>query len=88
MIERNREAFFDWLGQSGIEVVNFTLDDFAVMRKWSAGYRDREVDLADATLAWLAARERTQYIATIDFKDFAVYRLARGARFRNLIVTP
>lgn len=88
LLERNREAFFDWLALAGMEVISITLEDLAAMRKWMAGYRDREIDLADASLAWLAAREHTQLVATIDFNDFEAYRTASGKRFRNLIAAP
>lgn len=88
LLEQSRSALFDWLESCGIEVVDFTLDDLPAMRRWSAGYRDREVDFADAALAWLAARERTALIATTDFNDFEAYRLPGGKRFRNLIARP
>ena len=88
LLDRNRAVFFDWLALSGVEVINFSLEDFAAMRRWMAGYRDREIDLADASLAWLAGHENTTFIASTDFNDFAAYRIARGKRFRNLIAAP
>ena len=58
------------------------------MRKRMAGYRYPEIDLADASLAWLAAHEHTHFVATTDFNDFAANRLTRGKRFRNLLDAP
>lgn len=84
-LERNREALFDWLLASGLTVVDFGLDDLPAMRAWASRYRDREVDFADATLAWLAVRQRTNLIATTDFNDFEAYRLPNRKAFRNLL---
>jgi predicted nucleic acid-binding protein len=85
-LERNRDSFYDWLLASGIVVVDFGLDDVPAMRLWASRYRDRHVDFADATLAWLAIRQRTNLIATTDFNDFETYRLPNRKAFRNLIV--
>jgi uncharacterized protein len=82
---RNREALFDWLFLGGVEVVGFELEDINAMRRWIARYRDREVDFADATLVWLAAKMETSLIATTDFKDFEVYRLPNKKAFRIMI---
>jgi predicted nucleic acid-binding protein len=82
---RNRGALFDWLLAGSIDVVDFGLDDVATMRRWMDGYRDREVDFADASLVWLAARRDTDLIATTDFNDFETYRLFNRRPFRNLV---
>ena len=85
LLDRSRNALFDWLASSGIEIIDFRLDELERLRRWINGYRDREVHFADATLAWLAAEERTTLVATTDFNDFETYRLPGGKRFRNLI---
>ena len=85
LLEKSQPAVFEWLASRGLEVLEFTLDDLPAMQRWGAGYRDREVDFADATLVWLAGRERTTLIATTDFNDFEAYRLPGGKRFRNLL---
>lgn len=82
---RNRGALFDWLLAGAIDVVDFSLDDVETMRRWMDGYRDREVDFADASLVWLAARRNTDLIATTDFNDFEAYRLLDRRPFRNLM---
>lgn len=85
LLEKSQSAMYEWLAVRGIEVIDFSLDDLPGMRRWSAGYRDREVDFADATLVWLAVRERTALIATTDFNDFETYRMPHGRQFRNLL---
>jgi predicted nucleic acid-binding protein len=47
-------------------------------------YRDREVDLADACLIWLATELRTGRILTLD-SDFRVYRWAGNRHFDLLL---
>ena len=88
LLAKSQPEMYEWLAARGIEVADFSIDDLSAMRRWSAGYRDREVDFADATLVWLAGRERTAFVATTDFNDFKAYRLSRGRRFRNLLQRP
>ena len=52
----------------------------AMMRK----YADRPMDLADASLVWLANQTGITDIITIDRADFAVYRTNKRRAFRNL----
>ena len=89
---RNRAAFFDWLAQDILEVVDFAVADLEVMKRWMSNYADREVDFADATLVWLAGKRDTNLIATTDFNDFEAYRILitrrRSRGFRNLIERP
>ncbi len=51
-----------------------------MMRK----YADRPMDLADASLVWLANRSNITDIITIDRADFAVYRTEKRKAFRNM----
>jgi uncharacterized protein len=45
-------------------------------------YRDRPMDLADASLVVLAERTGTQAIATIDAAGFGAFRTGSGKHFR------
>jgi uncharacterized protein len=47
-------------------------------------YRDIRVQLADAALVHLAARDGLDTIFTFDQRDFSVYRLPKGRAFRIL----
>jgi len=44
-------------------------------------YADRDIDLADAALIWLANRTGVRPILTTDKADFGIYRLKSGKRF-------
>jgi predicted nucleic acid-binding protein len=88
-IMRHQEAvFWDWLLGSELLVENFALDEIPAMRAWRTHYTDREVDFADASLIWLAARRGTTLIATTDFDDFETYRLPNRKSLKLLISRP
>lgn len=53
-----------------------------------AKYRDRPMDLADATLVHLAQRESVFTVFTVDQDDFETYRIAGRKRFRMLPARP
>jgi len=48
-------------------------------------YHDLPMDLADTSLVWLADQIGVLEILTLDERDFGVYRLAGGQRFRNVL---
>jgi hypothetical protein len=52
----------------------------AIMKK----YRNIRIQLADATLVHLAARDGLDTIFTLDQRDFSVYRLPKGRVFQIL----
>jgi uncharacterized protein len=56
----------------------------AMMRK----YADRPMDLADASLVWLANDTGITDIITVDRADFAVYRTNKRKAFRNVFTHP
>lgn len=53
----------------------------ALMRK----YADLPMDLADASLVWLADRRNLTEVLTIDRRDFSVYRRANGRKFTQVL---
>lgn len=53
------------------------------MRRYSERGK-REMDLADASLYWLAAETGLTEILTVDVSDFSRYRLPRGKAFTLL----
>lgn len=84
-MRHGESSFWEWFTDSGIEVANFTCEDLPAMRSWRAGYTDREIDFADATLVWLAVQRRTNLVATTDFSDFETCRLPDGKAFKLLL---
>jgi hypothetical protein len=62
-------------------VFPFDASDLAAMLPWMRRYTEkykRDMDLADASLLWLAHETGLREIMTVDVKDFARYRLPDG----------
>jgi predicted nucleic acid-binding protein len=67
-----------------ITVAPIADDELADLEALMRRYRDRPMDLADATLVLLARREGVSTVFTIDHNDFETYRI--GARKKLSIV--
>jgi len=48
-------------------------------------YDDLPMDLADASLVWLAGELGINEVITLDETDFVIYRLPGGKRLVNLL---
>ena len=57
----------------------------AVLAEWKDKYRNLPMDLADASLLWVAQQTGVLDILTIDVKDFSVYRLPNGKALRPVL---
>lgn len=79
--------FMKWVSRGGIAVHDIPQDALSEISGLMEKYSDLPMDLADASLAWLAERTGIRDIATFDERDFSVYRLAGGKRFNNLLAT-
>ncbi len=82
-----RYTLLRWLGAGAIAVYPFAQDelsDFAdLMHRYTQAPRS-EMDLADASLVWLAEQTGVTRIMTLDVRDFSRYRLADGRAFEIL----
>jgi predicted nucleic acid-binding protein len=57
-------------------------DDIAALME---KYDDLPMDLADASLVWLAEQAGIVEVITLDETDFGIYRLPGGTRLTNLL---
>jgi hypothetical protein len=57
-------------------------DDIATLME---KYDDLPMDLADASLVWLAGELGILEVVTLDETDFGIYRLPGGKRLANLL---
>ena len=57
----------------------------ATIADWKEKYRDLPMDLADASLIWVAQQTGVLDILTIDRRDFSVYRMP-GGKSLNLVL--
>jgi len=80
--EHRRAAMLKWLEDGGTRVMHVPETELRSLRTLIARYGDRPMDLADATLIWLAEQESVFDIVTVD-TGFDIYRTLSGARFAN-----
>jgi len=83
----HRRAALAWIGRgyaAGLIRVE-PVFDYPMISKILDRYADLPCDYADATLIELAERTGVAAIATIDQRDFSVYRLRGRKRFRILL---
>lgn len=77
--------FMRWVAAGGTEVAELAppaADEIAAMME---KYSDLPMDVADASLVWLAGRRGLRQVITLDETDFGIYRLPDGKRLVNLL---
>ena len=78
----------EWLADAahaGLLALDRDPIDFRAVEKLARKYADQPMDYADASVVLLATRTGVREILTADRRDFAVYRLAGGARFIDVL---
>lgn len=84
---RNHLALLGWLHQGGARLVHAETHELGDWIVWMQRYSDQGkalMDLADASLVWLAQKEGVHRILTEDKRDFYRYRLPDGRAFEIL----
>lgn len=82
-----RYEMLRWIELGGVVVYPFEAFHLGDMLGWMRRYTEstkREMDLADASLYWLAAETGVTEIMTVDRNDFSRYRLPDGQAFMLL----
>ena len=67
-----------------VRIASLQIEDLVGLSMLMRKYVDRPMDLADASLVWLANRVGVTDIITVDRADFAVYRTNKRKAFRNV----
>jgi uncharacterized protein len=75
-----KAQLLDWARHGGVAVVETPVDVYPEIAAILLRYADRDIDLADAALIWLADASGQHRILTVDERDFSAYRLKRGKR--------
>lgn len=83
--DRSAIMFMRSIARGGIEVRDIPREALPGIADLMERYSNLPMDLADATLVWLADEIGVRDIVTFDERDFSVYRLSDGKRFNNLI---
>lgn len=76
-----------WIEMGGLQVYPFDAQHLGDMVGWMRQYAEmskREMDLADASVYWLATVTGVKDILTVDLADFSRYRLPNGQAFTIL----
>jgi len=82
-----RYTLLRWVGSGAVSVFPFGQDTLESMVELMHRYTQSprtEMDLADASLVWLAADTGVNRIMTMDKRDFTRYRLPDGRPFEIL----
>ena len=77
--------FLRWANGGGISVVEMHETALSSLADWKEKYRDLPMDLADASLIWVAQQTGVLDILTIDRKDFSVYRMPGGKSLKLVL---
>lgn len=78
MPERTQIRFLRWAAAGGLGVVELPESALPVIADWKEKCRNLPMDLADASLLWVAEQTGVCDILTIDLRDFGAYRLPGG----------
>ena len=77
--------FLRWVESGGAGLIELPADELAEVIRSMEKYLDRPMDLADASLVWLAGRSGVRDILTVDAGDFATFRTPQGKPFRDVL---
>jgi predicted nucleic acid-binding protein len=80
---RAQQALMTFVSAGGVDVAEFGVDAIARAAALMTRFASLPMDFADATLVVLAERLHTNWVFTLDRRDFGVYRVGRQA-FRLL----
>ncbi len=76
--------FLKWIELGGMKIYDISQNDILQIRVMMEKYIDIPMDLADATLMYLANRENIKDIVSID-NDFDIYRTLKKQNLNNLL---
>ena len=76
--------FLKWIELGGIKIYDISQSDIIDIRVMMEKYIDILMDLADATLMYIANKEHIKDIVSID-SDFDIYRTLKKQNLNNLL---
>jgi uncharacterized protein len=78
-------SFMMWVARGGLTIADLPPSSALALADRMGKYADLPMDLADASLIWLAENLGVLDVLTLDRRDFGVYRTDRGKALRNLL---
>ena len=76
--------FLKWNELGGVNIYDISQSDISSIRVMMEKYSDIPMDLADATLMYIANKENIKNIVSID-SDFDIYRTLKKQNLNNLL---
>lgn len=87
MLDFNQQVqidFLKWVELGGLKVYDISQKEIGAIRVMMEKYLDIPMDLADATLIYIANKEKIKNILSID-SDFDIYRTLKKQSLVNLL---
>jgi predicted nucleic acid-binding protein len=81
-------GFMQWVARGGVTVADLPASAAKALADRMGKYADLPMDLADASLIWLAENLGVLDVLTLDRRDFGIYRTERGKALRNVLDAP
>lgn len=78
-------GFMHWVACGGLTIAELPASAARALADRMGKYADLPMDLADASLIWLAEKLGVLDILTLDRRDFGIYRTERGKALRNVL---
>ena len=76
--------FLEWVALGGVEVYDIPQEKISDIREMMTKYTNVPMDLADATLLYVAHTEQIKKILSID-SDFDIYRTLKSGFLENVL---
>jgi predicted nucleic acid-binding protein len=76
--------FLKWCELGGVKIYEISQEELSNIRVMMQKYSDLPMDLADATLMYIANKENIKNIVSID-SDFDIYRTLKKQNLNNLL---
>ena len=76
-----RRALMEWVARGGVELIELPAPAYAETAAIMRRYENLDPDFVACALVWLAGRLGCRRIATLDRKDFEIFRLPGNKRF-------
>jgi len=76
--------FLKWCELGGVKIYEISQEELSSIRVMMQKYSDLPIDLADATLMYIANKENIKNIVSID-SDFDIYRTLKKQNLNNLL---
>jgi predicted nucleic acid-binding protein len=89
LTHRKQQAFFAWASKAQslgyLRIENPPAEAIAAIWSLVDKYEDLPMDFCDASLVYLASSLKIHRIATVEVRDFSVYRLPANKRFIHVL---